>query len=129
MIKDFSIIGLIIIIVIFGHIFIQNALHKSSGETIEELQQIREEIIKSEKIDKTIQNMANKLYNDWRKKAENLSIIVDHQEVDVIEKYIISIQSSVETDETEMIISKIDEAIFLISQIGDKEKLNLKNIF
>ena len=127
MVKDFSIIGCIIVVVIIGHIYAQNMLKRESDEISGELISIKNQIQagNTENINENI----NKTYENWSIKASNWSILADHQEIDNIEKTIINVKSAIESEDYTVALSKIDESKFLISQIQDKEKIILKNIF
>lgn len=129
MIRDFSIIGTIIVLVIFGHIYIQNSLNKSCQEIIGELESLKSNINSENENKEYSKNKVNKMYEIWRQKADNWAIILDHQEVDAIEKSIINVKTCIEADERDSITSKIDETIFMLGLIEEKEKLNWKNMF
>lgn len=127
MIRDLSIIGFIIGIVIVGHIYVQNMIKEESLETIGKLEEIKSQVQIND-----LQNAKSSiedLYNSWKEKSDNWSVLADHQEVDNIEKSISFVKSSINAEDLNQIIPKIDESIYLISLIEDREKLNLKNIF
>lgn len=128
MIRDLAIISIIVISVIGSHIFLQNMIKEDSTEITKKMENVKlaiESNVETEELKDEISN----IYEEWRKKADIWSILVDHQEVDAIEKSIMSVKASIESKDMEQIIPKIDETIFMISLIEDKERLNLKNIF
>lgn len=127
MIRDLSIIAFIISAVIIGHVYVQNSIKEGSGETVEKLESIKSQVQMNDL--QNAKTSTESLYDDWRKKSDNWSIIADHQEIDNIEKSILNIKSSINSEDLDQIIPKIDESIYLISLIEDKERIKIKNIF
>ena len=128
MIRDIFIITIIIILVIIGTIFTQNLLGENTDVLLKKLGRLETNInenMQKEEIDKN----ANDIYQKWREVSEKWSIIVDHQEIDLIEKALLAVKSTIETEEYNRSIQKIQESIYLIGHIKEKEELNIKNIF
>ena len=128
MIRDIFIITIIIISVIIGTIYTQNLLGENTDALLKELGRLETNInenMQKEEIDKN----ANDIYQKWREVSEKWSIIVDHQEIDLIEKALLAVKSTIETEEYNKSIQKIQESIYLIGHIKEKEELNIKNIF
>lgn len=128
MIRDIFIITIIIISVIIGTIYTQNLLGENTDVLLKELGRLETNInenMQKEEIDKN----ANDIYQKWREVSEKWSIIVDHQEIDLIEKALLAVKSTIETEEYNKSIQKIQESIYLIGHIKEKEELNIKNIF
>ena len=128
MIRDLFIIAIIIICVIIGTIYTQNLLGENTEILLADLENLQKDI--NSNIEKEeINNNANEIYRKWREISEKWSVIVDHQEIDLIEKALISVKSTIETEEYKRSIQKIEESTYLIEKIKDKEELNIKNIF
>lgn len=128
MIRDIFIITIIIISVIIGTIYTQNLLGENTDVLLKKLGKLETNInenMQKEEIDKN----ANDIYQKWREVSEKWSIIVDHQEIDLIEKALLAVKSTIETEEYNRSIQKIQESIYLIGHIKEKEELNIKNIF
>ena len=128
MIRDVFIITIIIILVIIGTIYTQNLLGENTDLLLEKLGKLEiniNENMPKEEIDKN----ASEIYSKWREISEKWSIIVDHQEIDLIEKALISVKSTIETEEYSRSLQKIQESKYLIGHIKEKEELNIKNIF
>lgn len=128
MIRDIFIITIIIISVIIGTIYTQNLLGENTDVLLKELGKLETNInenMQKEEINKN----ANDIYQKWREVSEKWSIIVDHQEIDLIEKALLAVKSTIETEEYNRSIQKIQESIYLIGHIKEKEELNIKNIF
>ena len=128
MIRDIFIITIIIISVIIGTIYTQNLLGENTDLLLEKLGKLEiniNENMPKEEIDKN----ASDIYSKWKEISEKWSIIVDHQEIDLIEKALLAVKSTIETEEYNRSIQKIQESIYLIGHIKEKEELNIKNIF
>lgn len=128
MIRDIFIITIIIISVIIGTIYTQNLLGENTDLLLEKLGKLEiniNENMPKEEIDKN----ASDIYSKWKEISEKWSIIVDHQEIDLIEKALISVKSTIETEEYSRSLQKIQESKYLIGHIKEKEELNIKNIF
>lgn len=129
MIKDIITIIVISLIVVASHVLIQNVMDKNSEDLIKQLSSLREEIENTENNDDEVKEKANNIYTTWTKKSGVWATIIDHQDVEQIEKLLINVKSAIETKETEEAIQKIEESKFYISLVQDKEKLKIKNIF
>lgn len=123
--KDSIIIILIIVIVIIGNIISQNILKKDSEEIIANLEKLKQKIEKQENLKET----AEEIYNQWEETDEKWSIIVTHQELDQIKKAITSVKSGIESNDLSFAYQQIENSIFLVSHIKEKEALAWKNIF
>lgn len=128
MIRDIFIITIIIISVIIGTIYTQNLLGENTDVLLKELGRLETNINENTQKEEINKN-ANDIYQKWREVSEKWSIIVDHQEIDLIEKALLAVKSTIETEEYNRSIQKIQESIYLIGHIKEKEELNIKNIF
>lgn len=129
MIRDVFAIGIIALIVVVSHVLIQDVMDKNSEDLINQLDALKEEIQNTEENEEEVKEKANKIYETWKVKSRIWATIIDHQEVEQIEKLLINVKSAIETKETEEAIQKIEESKFYISLVQDKEKLKIKNIF
>ena len=127
MIRDIFIIGVIIMSVILGHVIIQNKLKIDSAQIVSALEDLKVKIENDGK--ENLQQKVDDVNNIWKQKMESWAIIVDHGEIDSIEKAMINVKSAIDANEDEQIVTQIDEAIFWVEHIEEKEKINLKNIF
>ena len=126
--KEVIIIILILLIIFFGGLFIQKYLNSSSSKLVNQLSYIKE-LIKKDIDNAKINDEANKLYNNWRKIEKGWSIIVLHEELDLIEQALIEAKDNLEQNKKEEGKVAIEKSIFLIKHIPEKEKVRLKNIF
>ena len=121
---------IIITIITFG-IVVQNHLEKTSGELINDLQELKQELIQTkenknmykakEKLEKTI--------NHWENNKKIWSTIIMHEELDNIEVSLLALKANVENEKLEEALVELEKSIFWIGHIMEKEDLKLKNIF
>lgn len=126
--RDATIVGSILLVILFGTWYTQFLLQKQSDKMVQTLSEISSQIQQNENHDQVV-GKANQLYQDWKKTSDVWSIVIDHQELDAIEKSILLVKTSAETKDDTRCKEAIEESSFLISHIPDKEKLNWKNIF
>lgn len=127
--KEAIIIILILIVIIFGGTLEQKYLQKSGGELISRLDELNNFIKENRKDIEEIKNKSNDVYDKWKKIESKWSIIVLHNELDLIETALIEMKTNMETEDIEEGIVELEKSIFLVNHINEKEKLNVKNIF
>ena len=69
------------------------------------------------------------MYSEWEKINEKWSVIILHDEIDLIETALIKMKAEIKSGEIEDSMAEIDTSIFLLNHIKEKEKTSLKNIF
>ncbi len=127
--KEIIIIISILIIIFAGSIITQMYLNKTSALLIDKLENIKSDI-ENEKFDKEkVSKKAEEMYSEWEKINEKWSVIILHDEIDLIETALIKMKAEIKSGEIEDSMAEIDTSIFLLNHIKEKEKTSLKNIF
>lgn len=127
--KEIIIIISILIIIFAGSIIIQMYLNKTSALLIDKLENIKSDI-ENEKFDREkVSKKAEEMYSEWEKINEKWSVIILHDEIDLIETALIKMKAEIKSGEIEDSMAEIDTSIFLLNHIKEKEKTSLKNIF
>lgn len=127
--KEIIIIIGILIIIFAGSIITQMYLNKTSALLIDKLENIKSDI-ENEKFDKEkVSKKAEEMYSEWEKINEKWSVIILHDEIDLIETALIKMKAEIKSGEIEDSMAEIDTSIFLLNHIKEKEKTSLKNIF
>lgn len=125
-----SIIIVIILIIIFGGAFyVQNFLNTTSDLLVGELEDLKTNIEKNNTTSEEMKRKSEEIYGKWEDTNEKWSVIVLHDEIDLIETSLIRMKSKIETDKIEESMEDLDTSIFLLKHIKEKEKTSLKNIF
>lgn len=123
--RDTAIIILIIVIVIIGNIISQNILKKDSEKIIQNLEELKTNLEDKEYSTKKVEE----LYELWEETENKWSIIVIHQELDLIKNAILLVKSSIEIGDIQFCYEQIENSISLVGHIKDKGAIELKNIF
>ncbi len=126
--RDATIVGAILLAILFGTWYTQSLLQNQSDKILQTLSEISIQLQQKENHNQVVEK-ANQLYQNWKKTSDMWSIVIDHQELDAIEKSILLVKTSVEIQDDTRCKEAINASSFLIGHIPDKEKLNWKNIF
>lgn len=127
--KEIIIIITILIIIFSGSIITQNYLNKSSNLLIAELDDIKKSIENNELNNEELIKKTEETYQKWEKTNEKWSVIILHDEIDLIETSLIKMKAEIKSGEIEDAMAEIETSIFLLNHIKEKEKTSLKNIF
>ena len=127
--KEILIIVISILIVIVGANISQGYLNQTIDELTKEIEILREEIKKAQNSEQNnSEELAKDIYDKWEKIEKNWSIIVMHNELDLIELAIVSMKTCIEENEYSEAIKELEKSSYLLEHIKDREKLALKNI-
>lgn len=128
--KKEAIITIIIIILIFaGEWITQNYTKKTLGKTQDQLRELKEDILNSQNNNSYLIEKTGKIYEDWEKENEILSYYLEHNELEKVNTQIILIKGYLESDTPQDSIPDLEEGIYILDHIKQKEVFNLKNIF
>lgn len=129
--KEFIIMLIIIIIIFGGSIYVKNYLNKTCGELSGNLEELRQKIVEAKQTgeNKEVLKMAEEVEEKWNKTEKEWSIIVLHDELDLIETAFIRMRAEIEDGDLESATEELEVALFLVNHINEKEKFCLKNIF
>ena len=72
---------------------------------------------------------SNEIRNKWNKIENGWAIIILHDELDMIETSLIKMSANIEYGTISDSIEELENLIFLVEHISDKEEFNIKNIF
>lgn len=128
--KKEAIITIIIILLIFaGEWITQNYTKKTLGKTQDQLRELKEDILNSQNNNSYLIEKTDKIYEDWEKENEILSYYLEHNELEKVNTQIILIKGYLESDTPQDSIPDLEEGIYILDHIKQKEVFNLKNIF
>ncbi len=127
--KDIIIITIVLCIIIGSGTYLQGYIKSTSQEMVNDLEKLKMSIISNGEIDFHIKKQAKAVYDKWEELEKKWSMIVLHDELDLIETSLVSMKANVESNVIDMSIEEIDKSIFLIQHIYEKERFCLKNIF
>ena len=97
--KEIIIIISILIIIFAGSIITQMYLNKTSALLIDKLENIKSDI-ENEKFDREkVSKKAEEMYSEWEKINEKWSVIILHDEIDLIETALIKMKAEIKSGE------------------------------
>ena len=105
-------------------------LQTSSNEMVEELRELERAIKMRTTYDNgtDLKGLSSKVYNKWDEMRRIWSIIVLHEELDVISVSLIALQTNIRTGEYNRALEQIDRAIFLLEDLVEKERVTIRNV-
>jgi len=125
-----AIIIIIILIIIFGGAFYtQNYLNSTSDILVSKLEKLKTDLESENMQQERLEEQSNEIYGEWQELNEKWSVVVLHDEIDLIETSLIRMKSKIETGSLDESMEDLDTSIFLLKHIKEKEKTSLKNIF
>lgn len=131
--KEIIICIFIVIIIVIANIVTQNYTTKAVGELTNKLKTLENEIAdigENEDIDKdSVKTKIEDVERYWEDVHSKLAYYIEHDELEKVETDIVGINSSIDTNDYEQVLSKIDESKFILRHIEDKYAFSLENIF
>ena len=127
--KQVIIIIIVLIIIFGGAWYTQNFLNETSDTLVSRLEKLKTDL-ETENVDENrLKEETDEIYGEWEDINEKWSVIVLHDEIDLIETSLIRMKSKIKIGEIDESMEDIDTSIFLLKHIKEKEKTSLKNIF
>lgn len=127
--KEIIIIATILIIIFGGALYTQKFLDDSADMLVSKLENLKTDLEDENKEKEKLENQTDEIYWEWEKINEKWSVIVLHDEIDLIETSLIRMKSKIKTGSLDESMEDLDTSIFLLKHIKEKEKTSLKNIF
>lgn len=129
MIREVFVCLVIIILILVGNFFSQNYTSKSVIELTEKIDELQQEVSKSEKDETLIKNKTEELYNTWRDRFNILAYYIEHTELEKVEAELVVLRGKVANLNYNETSENLEKSAFLLKHIEDKYAFNLQNIF
>ncbi len=120
---------LIILVIIIGEYLTQRYSEETLGGVQDSLGELKEQILSSEIEVSELIDKTNQIYNKWEEDNELLSYYLEHDELEKVNTQIVLVRGFLESDTPEDSIPEIEEGIYILEHIKEKEKLSIKNVF
>ncbi len=128
--REIIIIIFTITLVIVAGIIINNYLADTSDKILQSLEALKLEImVARENGESRAKDLANESMEKWKDISDTWAMLIIHEELDKIELSLIKVNTTVNSEEWEDGLQEIEQAIFLVGHIKEKEETYLKNIF
>lgn len=127
--KEAIITIVIIIIIFFGEYITKNYTQKVFSRVENDLYELKEEILDDKNDNEYLIKRTESIKEKWEEDNEILSYYLEHDELEKINTQIVLIRGYLESDSPQDSVPDLEECIFILKHIQDKEAFNLKNIF
>ena len=127
--KELIITIIIVIFVIIGNCITHKYTKKCVSETTSQLEELKKNALDGEKDHNELAKMAQDIYEQWVKKNEGLSYYLEHDELEKVHTQIRKAEACFEADEVQNAIPEIEDGIFILEHIQEKQSFKLKTIF
>ena len=127
--REITIIIIILIIIFGGALYTQKYLNDTVNVLVGKLEDLKTAIEENKTGEEELEQKSDDIYGEWEKINEKWSVIVLHDEIDLIETSLIRMKSKIKTGSLDESMEDLDTSIFLLKHIKEKEKTSLKNIF
>lgn len=129
--KKEEVITIIIMgIIIAIDIITQKNLDKSVDLTSKSLSDIKEKVIQNEQVsDEELEQDTQRTYNEWKERCNELSYFIEHEGMKEVNLNLEKAKIQFKMGEKEEAVAEINEGIYKLNYIKNKQKLNLSNIF
>lgn len=128
--KKELIITVIIVITIFvTSFFTQNYTKQSISEMNNNLENLKSSVINESKDSSELSDEIDEIYNKWEDKYKFLTCYLEHSELEKVNTELKLIKGYIEVEEEKQSVSEIENCLYILKHLKDKQMLNIKNIF
>ena len=119
---------IIIVVIITVDFFIQDYIKNSAEDMTVKLDDLKQEV--SNKEEEKINEVDTKEVREtWEERYKILASVIEHDELEKVEKNLTGIYSALESKELSEVISELDESMFILRHIKDKYSFKIENVF
>ena len=126
--RDIVFCIIIIVVIITVDFFIQDYIKNSAEELTIKSDNLKQEISNKEE-DKINEVDTKEVRETWKEKYKILASVIEHDELEKVEKNLTGIYSALENNELSEAISELDESMFILRHIKDKYSFKVENVF
>ena len=127
MLKELIICIIIVVSIISLDIYTQNFTEQTVEEITGNFEVLKQSILNGNV--EEMKKQANDINNKWEGKNEKLAYFIEHDELEKVSNSIIEMKSHIETETFTDAIAELEEGIFVLQHIQERNELALKNIF
>ena len=126
--KDIVFCIIIIIAIVTVDFFIQDYIKNSAEEMTLKLDSLKQEVANKEE-DEINEVDTKEVRETWEERYKILASVIEHDELEKVEKNLTGIYSALESNELSEAISELDESMFILRHIKDKYSFKIENVF
>lgn len=129
MYKEIIVCILVVILIISMDLLSNNYTKKVFFSINDSLGNLRNEMLKEDKDVNKINDEITKVEQEWNSKLNLLSCYIEHNELEKVARQLTLIKGNIEVEEYNQAIPQLDDCVYVINHIKDKESLLLRNLF
>jgi hypothetical protein len=129
MYKEIIVCILVVILIISMDLLSNNYTKKVFFSINESLGNLRNEMLKEDKDQNKINDEITKVEQEWNSKLNLLSCYIEHNELEKVARQLTLIKGNIDVEEYNQAVPQLDDCVYVINHIKDKESLLLRNLF
>ena len=129
MYKEIIVCILVVILIISMDLLSNNYTKKVFFSINDSLGNLRNEMLKEDKDVNKINDEIKKVEQEWNKKLNILSCYIEHNELEKVARQLTLIKGNIDVEEYNQAVPQLDDCVYVINHIKDKESLLLRNLF
>ena len=129
MYKEIIVCILVVILIISMDLLSNNYTKKVFFSINESLGNLRNEMLKEDKDVNEINDEIKKVEQEWNKKLNILSCYIEHNELEKVARQLTLIKGNIDVEEYNQAVPQLDDCVYVINHIEDKESLLIRNLF
>lgn len=129
MYKEIIVCILVVILIISMDLLSNNYTKKVFFSINESLGNLRNEMLKEDKDVNKINDEITKVEQAWNSKLNLLSCYIEHNELEKVARQLTLIKGNIDVEEYNQAVPQLDDCVYVINHIKDKESLLLRNLF
>lgn len=127
--KELIITIIIVCVMLIANYFTHNYTKKCVKEINENLQDIKQQALNEENDSSELARRVNEIYEKWLRMSNGLSYYLEHNELEKVHSSLRTIKAYFEADEVSDGIPELENCMYILYHIEEKEAFKLKNIF
>lgn len=128
MYKEIIVCTLVVIFIISMDYISNNYTKRIFTDINLEMSNLREKMVNKEEA-KDTKDQICKIEEIWKKHLKIISCYIEHNELEKVARQIAIIKGNIEIEEYSQAIPQLDDCVYIINHIMDKEKLLIQNLF
>ena len=129
MYKEIVVCILVVILIISMDLISNNYTKKVFSNLNESLGILRNEMMEENKDKNKINDEMKDVEQKWNEHLNILSCYIEHNELEKVARQITVIKGNADMEEYGQAVPQLDECVYIINHIVDKERLLVRNLF
>lgn len=129
MYKEIIVCILVVILIISMDLLSNNYTKKVFFSINDSLGNLRNEMLKENKDANKINDGIRKIEQEWNTKLNLLSCYIEHNELEKVARQLTLIKGNIDVEEYNQAVPQLDDCVYVINHIEDKESLLIRNLF